>query len=102
MLGKYDLAPVHILHLTIEIYIIRCDDNLPILQDDPIARIIIDRKCGHTTWGVPQPSGIPTFDIVGISPIPIQATDAIGFYIVDNDGDIHSPATFTLEVQRDI
>lgn len=102
MLGKYSATapppPVNF-RLELNIYLIKCDRGNPVLQDDPLAKIEITRKCGHTTWGEPG-TGIPSFTIPGS--VLIQPSDAIGFYIVRNDSVIHSPATFTLEVQRDI
>ena len=50
----------------------------------------------------PQPMLVGAAMIgAGVKP-PITAGNAIGIYIRSNTGEIHSPATFTLEVQRDI
>lgn len=73
--------------LNMEVYIIRCNSNTP-AAPEKIAIMKIDKKCGRTNW----PSAP---DVV------VSAGDALGLFITSNKGDIHSPATFTLEVQRD-
>jgi len=108
MLGKYSATqppPPVGFTLSIAIYLIKCDHGGPILQDPPLATIEITRKCGHTTWGVGG-NGVG-WSFPGPVPAQIAAGDAIGIYIIKNPsqggaGVIHSPATFTLEVQRDV
>ena len=99
MLGKYNIAPVGFT-LNVTFYEIICSHGAGSVHiaDNVIGEARIVRKCGHCIWGV---------DADGIiwstgGNVPITAGNAIGIYIRSNTGEIHSPATFTLEVQRDI
>ena len=113
MLGKYDTNDYdHALPdftLSIEFYLIRCDPEgcgvtggiAPPLK---IGTATINKKCGCAEWG----DGV-VFD--SVSTVTIKAGDGIGLFVKSNmagggalptcdTGNLHSPATFTLEVHR--
>jgi hypothetical protein len=82
--------------LNMEVYIIKCNGNIP-AAPERIAIMQIDKKCGRTNWG-DVASGI---NWPSAPDVVVSAGDALGLFITSNTDDIHSPATFTLEVQRD-
>jgi len=83
--------------LNMEVYIIRCGQNFP-AAPERVARMQIVRKCGHGVWGV-LANGIVWTQGPDVT---VSAGDALGLFITSNQGNVHSPATFTLEIQRDI
>jgi hypothetical protein len=89
-LGKYDGVAPPVFSLGLGIYIVRCNNSNPQIPEK-IGEVIIDKRCGHGKWGVVTSPA---------STITVNAGDAIGIYIKNNTGRIHSPATFTLEVHR--
>jgi hypothetical protein len=101
-LGRYlpsggGIPPFIPFTLNMEVYIIKCNSNTP-AAPERIAVMQIDKKCGRSNWGVIT-SGINWHSTNNL--MTVSAGDALGLFITSNTGDIHSPATFTLEVQRD-
>lgn len=89
-LGKYDGVASSAFLLQLAIYIVRCNDSNPQIPE-LIGDVNIDKRCGYGKWGVVTTPA---------STVTVNAGDAIGIYIKNNTGRIHSPATFTLEVHR--
>jgi hypothetical protein len=90
-LGKYDGAAPVVFSLVLQFFIVRCNNNNNPEIPELIGSAEINKRCGSGKWGVVTTPA---------STISVNAGDAIGIYIRNNTGRIHSPATFTLEVHR--
>ena len=98
-LGRYG-EEVDNFRLDLEIYIINCRHGMPEVIDPAIAYIRIISKCGSCNWGE-NILGSISWSLL-TSSVTIKPSFAIGLYVFRNSPVLFSPATFTLEVQRDI